>query len=107
MAASVEERIQKLASLAVRVGANVQKGQDVFVLVMDLQHAAMARAVTAAAYEAGARFVSVVYWDSHVKLARLNHAAADSLSFIPDWWERIMTECTERNGAFIGVWGDP
>ena len=107
MAASVEERIQKLASLAVRVGANVQKGQDVFVLVMDLQHAAMARAVTAAAYEAGARFVSVVYWDSHVKLARLNHAAADSLSFIPDWWERIMTECTERNGAFIGVWGEP
>jgi aminopeptidase len=107
LAASVEERIQKLASLAVRVGANVQKGQDVFVLVMDLQHAAMARAVTAAAYEAGARYVSVVYWDSHVKLARLQHAAADSLSFIPDWWERIIADCTERNGAFIAVWGDP
>jgi aminopeptidase len=93
--------------LAVGIGANVQSGQDVVVLVMDLQHAAMARAVTAAAYEAGARYVSVVYWDSHVKLARLNHAAADSLSFIPDWWERIVSECTERNGAFIAVWGDP
>ena len=107
MAASVEDRIHKLASLAVRVGANVQQGQDVFLLVMDLQHAAMARAVTAAAYEAGARYVSVVYWDSHVKLARLEHAAPDSLSFIPDWWERIMADCTERNGAFIAVWGDP
>ena len=107
MGASVDERTEKLARLAVRVGANVQPGQDVFVLVMDLQHAAMARAVTAAAYEAGARYVSVVYWDSHVKLARLTHAGADSLSFIPDWWERIVSECTERNGAFIAVWGDP
>jgi aminopeptidase len=107
LGASVEERTEKLARLAVRVGANVQSGQDVFVLVMDLQHAAMARAVTAAAYDAGARYVSVVYWDSHVKLARLNHAEADSLSFIPDWWERIVTECTERNGALIGLWGDP
>ena len=107
MGASVEERTEKLAELAVRVGANVQPGQDVFVLVMDLQHAAMARAVTAAAYHAGARYVSVVYWDSHVKLARLNHAAADSLSFIPDWWERIVTEHTERSGALIGIWGDP
>jgi aminopeptidase len=107
LGASVEERTQKLAQLAVAVGANVQAGQHVSVLVMDLQHAAMARAVTAAAYEAGARYVSVVYWDPHVKLARLNHAAADSLSFIPDWWERIVTECTERKGAFIAVWGDP
>jgi aminopeptidase len=107
LGASVEERTAKLARLAVHVGANVQANQDVVVLVMDLQHAAMARAVTAAAYEAGARYVSVVYWDSHVKLARLNHAAVESLSFIPDWWERIVTECTERNGAFIGVWGDP
>ena len=107
MAASVEERTGKLARLAVRVGANVQQGQDVLLLVMDLQHAAMARAVTAAAYEAGARYVSAVYWDSHVKLARLEHAAPDSLSFIPDWWDRIMADCTERNGAFIAVWGDP
>ena len=107
MAASVEERVRKLASLAVRVGANVQAGQDVFVLVMDLQHAAMARAVTAAAYEAGARYVSVVYWDPHVKLARLERAPSDSLAFIPDWWDRIVSESIERKGASITIWGDP
>ncbi len=107
MAVSVEERTQKLARLAVRVGANVQEGQDVFVLVMDLQHAPMARAVTATAYEAGARFVSVVYWDPHVKLARLEHAPGDSLAFIPDWWERFVSECIERKGASITIWGDP
>ena len=107
MAVSVEERTQKLARLAVRVGANVQEGQDVFVLVMDLQHTAMARAVTASAYEAGARFVSVVYWDPHVKLARLQGAPGDSLAFIPDWWDRIVSECIERKSASITIWGDP
>jgi aminopeptidase len=107
LAASVAERTEKLARLAVRVGANVQPGQDVFVLVMDLQHAAMARVVTAAAYDAGARYVSVVYWDSHVKRARLDRASSESLSFIPDWWDRIITECTERKGASITIWGDP
>jgi len=107
LAVSVEERTQKLARLAVRVGANVQEGQDVFVLVMDLQHTAMARAVTASAYEAGARFVSVVYWDPHVKLARLQGAPGDSLAFIPDWWDRIVSECIERKGASITIWGDP
>jgi aminopeptidase len=107
LGASVEARTKKLAELAVRVGANVQPGQDVFVLVMDLQHAAMARAVTASAYEAGARFVSVVYWDPHVKLERLKRAPVDSLDFIPDWWDRIVSECVERKGASITIWGDP
>jgi aminopeptidase len=99
LAASVEERTQKLARLAVRVGANVQPGQDVFVLVMDLQHAAMARAVTAAAYDAGARYVSVVYWDSHVKRARLDRASTESLWLKQAWLDRIISECIEREGA--------
>jgi aminopeptidase len=107
LAASVEERTETLARLTVRVAANVQPGQDVFVLVTALDHAPMARAVTAAAYQAGARYVSVLYWDQHVKRARLEHAAADSLSFVPDWWERSVSECIERKGASITIWGDP
>ena len=60
---------QALATLAVRVGANVAPDQDVFVIAMDVGHAPLARAVAEAAYEAGARYVSVLYWDQHVKLA--------------------------------------
>ena len=43
-------------------------------IAMDVEHAPLARAVAEAAYEAGARYVSVLYWDQHVKLARLRHA---------------------------------
>ena len=98
---------QALARLAVRVGANVAPDQDVLVIAMDVEHAPLARAVAEAAYEAGARYVSVLYWDQHVKRARLRHAPGDSLGFVPDWWERLVSECRERRAAVISLWGDP
>ena len=104
---SLDERVRGLARLAVRVGANVAPGQDVFVLAFDVAQAPIARAVADEAYRAGARFVSVVYWDQHVKRSRLLHAPADSLGFVPDWWEEHVRELRRRRGAAITIWGDP
>ncbi|MDQ3994958.1 MAG: aminopeptidase [Actinomycetota bacterium] len=106
-ATSLQARERALAELAVRIGANVAPGQDVFVLAFDVVHASLARAVVEAAYEAGARYVSLIYWDQHAKRSRLLHAPDDSLGFVPDWWERSNRECIERRGAAITIWGDP
>jgi aminopeptidase len=103
----VASRVDRLAKLAVGVGANVQPGQDVVVLAFDVEQAPVARAVADAAYRAGARFVSVLYWDQHVRRARLAHAPAGSLDFVPDWWETMIAECVQRRSALIIVWGDP
>jgi aminopeptidase len=97
----------RLAELAIRVGVDLEPGQDVFVLVFDVQQAPVARAIADAAYRAGAGFVSVLYWDQHVKRSRLLHADAVGLGSVPDWWERHIAECVERRGAYIVVWGDP
>ncbi len=96
-----------LARLAVRSGANVAPGQDVVVLAYDVEHASLARAVADEAYQAGARYVSVLYWDQHVKRSRLTHAPDESLAFTPAWWERHIEEVAERRGAYIVLWGDP
>ncbi|MCW2978252.1 MAG: hypothetical protein JWM06_3533 [Actinomycetia bacterium] len=96
-----------LARLAVRLGANVAPGQDVVVLASDVEHAALAREVADAAYRAGARYVSVLYWDQHVKRSRLLHAPEDSLGFTPSWWDRHIEESIERRSAYIILWGDP
>jgi leucyl aminopeptidase (aminopeptidase T) len=69
--ADPDERCRALARLAVRVGANVAPGQAVVVLAYDVTQAPIARAVAAEAYATGARYVSVVYWDQHVKRSRL------------------------------------
>jgi aminopeptidase len=102
------ERYQRgLARLAVRVGVNVASGQDVVVLVMDVEQAPVARAVAEEAYAAGARIVSVVYWDAFVKRSRLQHAPEDSLGGVPAWYEQVFRDCAARQGALIVVWGDP
>jgi aminopeptidase len=98
---------RSLARLAVRIGANVAEGQDVVVLAYDVEHAPLARAIADEAYQAGARYVSVLYWDQHVKRSRLLYAPADTLGSAPDWWERHIDEAIERRGAYIVVWGDP
>jgi aminopeptidase len=99
--------VQRFAELAVRVGAGVHRGQDVFVLGWDVEQAPIVRAVAEAAYAFGARFVSAVYWDQHVKHSRLQHAPPETLSFVPEWWEAITAECVARRAAVITVWGDP
>jgi aminopeptidase len=102
-----DELVARLARLAVRSGANVAEGQDVVVLAYDIEHAPLARAIADESYRAGARYVSVLYWDQHVKRSRLLHAPADSLATTPDWWERHIDEAVEKRGAYIVVWGDP
>lgn len=48
---SAARRTEVLARLAVRLGANVATGQDVVVLVYDIQHAGLAREIADAAYQ--------------------------------------------------------
>src|SRR3954468_2199624 len=96
---------QRLARLAVGVGANVAPGQEVVVLAMDVEQAPLARAIADEAYAAGARLVSVVYWDAHVKHSRLRPAPADSLGVVPEWSERLIAGMAERRGAVVIVWG--
>jgi aminopeptidase len=104
---SLGEYVERLALLAVRVGAGVVAGQDVFVSAWDVEQAPIVRAVAAQAYAAGARYVSALYWDQHVKRSRLLHAPEDSLGFVPDWYEEVTTEAVKRRAAVINVWGDP
>ncbi|HET6869730.1 MAG TPA: aminopeptidase [Solirubrobacteraceae bacterium] len=102
-----EKRTKALARLAVELGANVAPGQDVVVLALDVEHAGVAREIADAAYRVGANYVSVLYWDQHVKRSRLLHADEASLDYTPGWWNRHIEECLERRGASIVVWGDP
>lgn len=103
----MRELIKGLATLAVCVGVDVRDGQDVFVLASDVEHAPLVRAVAEAAYVRGARFVSALYWDQHVKRSRLLHAPEHTLQFVPDWFDAVITEAATRQAAIVSVYGDP
>jgi aminopeptidase len=94
------------ANLAVRVGVNLQPGQNVLIQGL-VEHAPFVRAVARAAYRAGARHVDVAYGDQHVKKAMLEAADTDVLTWTPPYaLERLDHLCAER-GAFIAIAGNP
>lgn len=100
----IDDAVQRLAELVVRFGANVQPGQVVAVGAEPGKEA-LARAVAAAAYEAGAKFVDVTYFDLHVKRARIEHAAEDTLDYVPPWYGERLTQLSDMRGARIGLTG--
>ena len=100
-----DERLSRYAELAVRVGANVQPGQLVEVIGR-VEHAPVARAVTRAAYEAGARYVDVYYSDQHLRRALIENAAEDVLSWTPPWLLERAVEIGDEHAAVVALTGD-
>jgi aminopeptidase len=97
-------RIERLAELAVAVGANVQPDQVVSVSGRPGQEG-LVRAVAEAAYRRGARFVDVSWFDPHVKLARLRHADEETLGWVPPWYGQRIQEIGRMGGATIALTG--
>ena len=99
----MDERYDALAALAVH-GANVQHGQVVAVGAY-LGQETLARAIAAAAYDRGALFVDVWYFDPFVKRARIAHADPDTLEFVPSWYGARFDALAERHDARIHLTG--
>jgi aminopeptidase len=101
-----EHVLQRYAELVVRVGANVQEGQDVLISGY-VEQAPFVRALAAAAYEAGARYVTAHYGDQYVKRELIVHGADDVLEWSPPWELERLEHFARVGGAEINVTGDP
>jgi aminopeptidase len=93
---------ERLADLAVGIGANVQPGQIVAVSA-DIGLEEVAREVAAQAYRRGAKFVDVTYFDPKVKRARIEHADTETLEFVPPWYGRRVVELGESHAARVVI----
>jgi len=100
----VDERLERYAELCVRVGANVQPGQELF-LQTQVEHAPLARAITRQGYKAGASYVHVLYRDDHVRRAMIELGPDEALTYSPGWVKEFVEE--GAGNAFIATVGDP
>jgi aminopeptidase len=100
------ERLAKYADVVVRVGANVQPGQTVFVRG-DIAMAEVVRAVAEAAYLAGAKRVIVDWSDVHVRLAALRHAPLDGLTSAAEWELAKADSLDSTDVVNIALTGNP
>jgi aminopeptidase len=99
-----DERLDLYADLTVRVGANVQPGQEVFIQAI-VEHAPLVRALARQAYKAGASYVNVLYRDQHVRRAMIEFGPEEALTYTPEWTKVAIESST--NQAFIATAGDP
>jgi aminopeptidase len=101
----MDQRLEDYADLIVRVGANVQSGQTLFVTAL-VEHAPLARAIARSAYRAGAALVDVRYADNHLRRAFVEAAPDDRLSQTSPWL-LARTEALAAGGALVMIAGDP
>lgn len=101
-----ENLLQRYAELVVKVGANVQKGQDVGIQGF-VEHAPFVRALAAASYDAGARYVVPLYGDQYVKRELIRHADDDVLEWSSPWDLARQEYFDQHEGATIAIAGDP
>jgi aminopeptidase len=104
LAVTVDDRLEKYAELAVRVGANVQPGQNVF-LSTSIEHIPLARALARAAYKAGARYVDAFFGDQHIRKAMIELGPDEALQYTPPWW--IEKVSAWGGNALLATTGDP
>lgn len=82
--ANFEEKLQKYAELIVKVGVNVQPGQEVILYInVDQQH--LAHLIVKEAYKAGAGKVMIKWSDTFAQREFLEHASDEFLENVPEF----------------------
>ncbi|WP_223066170.1 aminopeptidase [Paenibacillus caui] len=96
------QKLEKYAELAVRIGVNVQPGQNL-VVNATVDSAELVRLIVKKAYERGARFVKVNWSDDTVTRLRYDLAAEESFLDEPKWYAGEMLEMIENGAAVLHV----
>lgn len=86
-----EEKLEKYAELAVKVGVNIQQGQTL-VIKTTLDAAELVRLIVKKAYEAGANDVVVQWSDDAVDRMRFAMAPEDTLQTFSNWYAKEREE---------------
>jgi len=92
------ELLERYADLIVSVGANVQPDQVMAVEALP-EAQPLVQAIARRAYEKGARYVDVQYFDGSVKRIRAQTAREETLAWVPPWLGRRMEMLSELDAA--------
>src|SRR3954447_10860639 len=96
--------LARFADLIIGFGANVQRDQIV-AITCEPGKEYLVRALAASAYRHGAKFVDVSWFDPWVKRARIEHADAETLAFVPSWYGKRVLALGDQRCARIALSG--
>lgn len=98
-------KLDKLAEVTVRVGLNLQPGQDLM-LTAPVAALPLVRLIAKHAYAAGAGVVTPILSDEQITLARYAHAQDASFDRAPTWLYEGMAKAFSANTARLAIVGD-
>ena len=98
-------RMDRLAEIAVRVGLNLGRGQEL-VITAPLDAVLLVRRVTEHAYRAGASLVTAFYTDDESRLARFRYAPDEAFDVASGWLAEGIANAFRGNAARMAISGD-
>jgi len=99
------EKLEKLAEVAIKIGLDLQKGQDL-VLTAPMAAAPLVRLITKHAYLAGGGLVTAFYSDEVTTLMRYQHAEDSTFDRAAGWLYKGMAEAYANGAARLAISGD-
>ena len=99
------QKLERLAETAVRVGLQLQPGQDLF-LTAPVSALPLARRIVAEAYKAGAGLVTPILSDEEITLTRFRFAPDASFDRAPGWLYEGVGKAFAANTARLAIVGD-
>lgn len=101
---SFEQKLDRLAEVAIRVGLNLREGQEL-VLTAPTDALPLVRRVVEQAYKAGAKFVTTLISDDELALARYRHAPDSSFDYAPEWFYDGIANAFRSGSARMAITG--
>ena len=98
-------KLDRLAEVAIKVGLQLQPGQDLF-LTAPASALPLVRRIVEHAYKAGAGLVTPMLSDEEITLARYRFGRDDSFDRAPSWLYDGVAKAFDANTARLAVVGD-
>ena len=99
----MDKRIENFAKLAVEFGVNVKEGEDVLIN-SPIESPELARLITKAAYEKGARRVSIDWRDGDITRLNYEYQDQETLNEVPGWAiEKLKYQIADRKSNRISI----
>lgn len=98
-----EQTLGKYAEVVVRVGLNLQPGQRLLIRNAPFEAAPLVRLIAMHAYQAGARYVDVIWEDEQLSLVRYQSAPRDSFEEVPAWKTDVAFDYGQQGDALLTI----
>jgi aminopeptidase len=99
-----DNKLSRMADLCLRIGVNLQKGQELIVTA-PIEARALVRHISRLAYRMGAKLVTCLDEDPGMIRDRFDYADDSTFDYAPGWMSRGISEALENGAARLFVVG--